>query len=74
MSSVWKPGFSIKKPEPKVKIPEFIYKCTAFVVSIASQGNDSEQYDFAGTGFLVGIPSETAKGRSHFILSLHPTP
>lgn len=66
MNSVMRPGFRIKKPEPKVKIPEWIYKSTAFVVSIASEGNDSEEYDFQGTGFLVGRPIESLPGRSHF--------
>ena len=49
-----------------MNIPEWIYKSTAFVVSIASEGSDSDEYDFEGTGFLVGRPCVNIPGRSHF--------
>jgi hypothetical protein len=35
------------------------------VVSIASEGNEDE-YDFEASGFLIGLPSEVAKGQSFF--------
>jgi hypothetical protein len=66
MSAHWKPGFCIKKPEPDVKIPEWIHKSTAFVVSVASEGSDITEYDFEGTGFLIGRPMKNSGGRSHF--------
>src|ERR1035438_689722 len=48
-----------------MRVPDYMLKSSAFVVSIASEDNENE-YDFEASGFLLGFPSEVAKGLSFF--------
>src|SRR5579871_2432701 len=48
-----------------MRVPDFMLKCSAFVVSIASEDGEDE-YDLEASGFLVGLPSKAADGNSFF--------
>lgn len=48
-----------------MRVPDFLLKSSAFVVSLVSEGS-SEEYDLEASGFLVGIRSELNQGQSFF--------
>jgi hypothetical protein len=48
-----------------MRVPDFILKSIAFLVSIATEGS-SDEYDFEGSGFLVGVRSKRCVGQSFF--------
>jgi hypothetical protein len=48
-----------------MRVPDYMLKSIAFVVSIASDGTEAE-YDFEASGFLVGMRSKRCNGQSFF--------
>lgn len=74
-SQDWKPGrFRVRRPIDPMRIPDFMLKSSAFVVSIASEGSEDE-YDLESSGFLVGLPSTVGHGNSffYFVTAAHVT-
>jgi hypothetical protein len=50
-----------------MRIPDILLKSTAFVVSIAEDEDRQEgEYDFEGSGFLIGLRSRHVSGQSFF--------
>jgi hypothetical protein len=56
---LWKPGrFRIERPHTNaMRVPDFVLKCAAFVVSLAESDASGDVYDLEGTGFFVGVPA-----------------
>ena len=72
MNYGWKLGrFRIKKADT-VRVPDYILNCSAFVVSIASEADETE-FDFECSGFFVGLFSERCKGQAfrYFVTTEH---
>jgi hypothetical protein len=62
----WKLGrFRIPKPIDPMRVPDFMLRSIAFVVSIASD-EGADEYDFEGSGFFIGLRSERCVGQSFF--------
>ena len=53
-----------------MRIPNQFLKATVFVVSIARFADDGSvlEYDFEGTGFLIGLRCKNCAGQSFFYL------
>ncbi len=55
----------VPRPIEPMRVPDFVLKSSAFVVSIATP-ESLDQYDLEGTGFLIGLPCTRAKGNHFF--------
>ena len=63
-SQDWRPGrFRVAKPVDPMRVPDYMLKSSAFVVSIASVGDESE-YDLESSGFLIGLKTENEIARN----------
>jgi hypothetical protein len=72
----WKPGrVSVPREEP-LRIPDLIFKSTAFLVGLAAELQSETQYDLESSGFFFGVKSRLCPPYSffYFVTTKHSIP